>query len=222
MRLRCSFWQSSFNVPGCARRAAASRKRGRTELPGICAPRSHGRQSGRIRVVKGWLDTDGKSLEKFYDVVWAGDRKVDASGKLPPMGNTVDRSISSWTNTVDAPELCFPWTDPDFDSSLRAFYYARFIESPTLHWTAHDYLKFGLNLPAGIPLKTQERACILPIDLDIKGFFDNIDDDLLMLAVKRHTDCKWVLLYIQRWLQVPAQLPDGILVERDKKTPQGG
>lgn len=60
------------------------------------------------------------------------------------------------------------------------------------------------------------------IDLDIKGFFDNIDHDLLMQAVKKHTDCKWVLLYIQRWLKVPVQLPDGSLVERDKGTPQGG
>jgi group II intron reverse transcriptase/maturase len=60
------------------------------------------------------------------------------------------------------------------------------------------------------------------IDLDIKGFFDNIDHDLLMLAVKRHTDCKWMLLYIQRWLEVPVQLPDGSLLERDKGTPQGG
>ena len=60
------------------------------------------------------------------------------------------------------------------------------------------------------------------IDLDIKGFFDNIDHDLLMLAVKRHTDCKWMLLYIQRWLEVSVQLPDGSLVERDKGTPQGG
>jgi len=60
------------------------------------------------------------------------------------------------------------------------------------------------------------------IDLDIKGFFDNIDHDLLMQAVKKHTDCKWILLYIQRWLKVPVQLPDGSLVERDKGTPQGG
>jgi len=56
-------------------------------------------------------------------VVWAGDRKADASGKLPAVGNTVDLSILSWNNTVDAPRLCVPWTDPDFDSSLRVFYF---------------------------------------------------------------------------------------------------
>jgi group II intron reverse transcriptase/maturase len=60
------------------------------------------------------------------------------------------------------------------------------------------------------------------LDLDIKGFFDNIDHGLLMRAVRKHTDCKWVLLYIERWLKAPVQLEDGSLVHRDKGTPQGG
>ncbi len=60
------------------------------------------------------------------------------------------------------------------------------------------------------------------LDLDIKGFFDNIDHDLLMRAVRKHTNCKWVLLYIERWLNAPAQLADGSLINRDKGTPQGG
>lgn len=60
------------------------------------------------------------------------------------------------------------------------------------------------------------------IDLDIKGFFDNIDHELMMRAVRKHTDCKWVLLYVERWLKAPAQLEDGRLVEREKGTPQGG
>jgi group II intron reverse transcriptase/maturase len=60
------------------------------------------------------------------------------------------------------------------------------------------------------------------LDLDIKGFFDNIDHELLMRAVGKHTDCKWVLLYIARWLKAPVQLEDGNLTRRDKGTPQGG
>lgn len=60
------------------------------------------------------------------------------------------------------------------------------------------------------------------LDLDIKGFFDNIDHDLLRRAVRKHTDCKWVLLYIERWLNAPAQLADGSLINREKGTPQGG
>jgi len=59
------------------------------------------------------------------------------------------------------------------------------------------------------------------IDLDIKNFFDTIDHELLMRAVRKHTGCKWVLLYIDRWLKAPIQSADGTLTEREKGTPQG-
>ena len=59
------------------------------------------------------------------------------------------------------------------------------------------------------------------IGLDIRSFFDEIDRELLMRAVRRHTDCVWVLLYIERWLQAPVSMPDGTLVNREKGTPQG-
>lgn len=60
------------------------------------------------------------------------------------------------------------------------------------------------------------------IDMDIQGFFDNIDHELIMKAVKRHTVCKWVLLYIERWLKAPVELADGTVEQRSKGTPQGG
>jgi RNA-directed DNA polymerase len=60
------------------------------------------------------------------------------------------------------------------------------------------------------------------LDLDIKGFFDNLDHEITMMLVKKHTDCKWITMYIERWLKAPAQLEDGTLCERTKGTPQGG
>jgi RNA-directed DNA polymerase len=60
------------------------------------------------------------------------------------------------------------------------------------------------------------------IEFDIRKLFDNIDHELLMKAVKKHTDCKWLLLYVERWLKVPFQMPDGTIVERTAGTPQGG
>jgi RNA-directed DNA polymerase len=60
------------------------------------------------------------------------------------------------------------------------------------------------------------------IDLDIRGFFDNLDHALVMRAVGRYTQCRWILLYVQRWLEAPMQLEDGTLVPRTKGTPQGG
>ena len=60
------------------------------------------------------------------------------------------------------------------------------------------------------------------LDLDIKGFFDSLDHELLMGILQKHTDLKWVLLYIERWLKAPIQLKDGTLKDRKKGTPQGG
>jgi hypothetical protein len=117
----------------------------------------------RIQIIKGWLDAEGDPQEEVYDVAWSGDRKPGVDGKLPPVGDTVDLSIPSWTNTIGSPELGSVWTDPDFDPGLPAFYYARVIEIPTPRWTAYDRVKFKLDLPPEIPLKTQERAYTSPI-----------------------------------------------------------
>jgi RNA-directed DNA polymerase len=60
------------------------------------------------------------------------------------------------------------------------------------------------------------------VDLDIRGFFDNIDHSLMMHAVRKHTDSPWMLLYIERWLKAPVEVEDGTLIARDRGTPQGG
>ena len=59
------------------------------------------------------------------------------------------------------------------------------------------------------------------IDLDVQKFFDTVSWDLVVKAVQAVTDCRWVLLYVKRWLAAPLQRPDGTLVEREKGTPQG-
>ena len=59
------------------------------------------------------------------------------------------------------------------------------------------------------------------LDLDIRAFFDSVPHDLLLKAVARHTQERWVLLYIERWLKAPMQMPDGTLVARERGTPQG-
>jgi len=117
----------------------------------------------RIQIVKGWLDSDGNPQEKVYDVAWSGNRQPDENGKLPPVGDTVDLSIPTWTNTIGAAELGTVWRDPEFDPSVRAFYYARVIEIPTPRWTAYDAARFDVDMPPDIPLKTRERAYTSPI-----------------------------------------------------------
>jgi hypothetical protein len=119
----------------------------------------------RIQIVKGWLDKDGKTHEKVYDVAWgdAHKRKPGSDGKLPPVGNTVDVKEANWTNTIGDPELITVWTDPDFDPQEKAFYYMRVIEIPTPRWTAYDAKYFGVTMPEEVPMVTQERAYTSPI-----------------------------------------------------------
>jgi hypothetical protein len=116
----------------------------------------------RIQIVKGWYTGD-ELHEKVYDVVWSGNRKPGADGKLPAVGNTVNVANASWTNTIGSPELATVWTDPDFNAGQRAFYYARVLEIPTPRWSTHDAFRFGIDIPEGAPTSTQERAYTSPI-----------------------------------------------------------
>jgi hypothetical protein len=119
----------------------------------------------RIQIVKGWLDARGQLQERVHDVVWgdADKRQPGADGKLPPVGSSADVENATWTNTIGDPELITVWRDPDFDPSLRAFYYARVIEIPTPRWTAYDAKRFGVTPPAGTTMTLQERAYTSPI-----------------------------------------------------------
>jgi hypothetical protein len=120
----------------------------------------------RIQIIKGWLDAKGEVQEKFHDVIWgdADKRKPDAkTGKLPPVGSTVDVANATWTNTIGDPELITVWKDPDFDPKQRAFYYARVLEIPTPRWTAYDAKRFGVKPLPGTAMTLQERAYTSPI-----------------------------------------------------------
>jgi len=117
----------------------------------------------RIQIIKGWLDADGETHEKVYDVAWSDDRQPGTDGKLPAVGNTVDVKNATWTNTIGAPELITVWTDPDFKPEQSAFYYARVLEIPTPRWTAYEAKRYGIEMPDKVPMTAQERAYTSPI-----------------------------------------------------------
>lgn len=117
----------------------------------------------RVQIVKGWLDSDGATHEKVYDVAWSDKRTAGPDGKVPAVGNTVDPASATWTNTIGAAELINVWQDPDFDPVERAFYYARVLEIPTPPWYLYDVLRYGTEVPDGAPLAQQERAYTSPI-----------------------------------------------------------
>gem|GEM_PF-17094 len=117
----------------------------------------------RIQIIKGWTK-NGQSFEKIFDVAWAGDRKPDKwTGRVPAIQSTVDLEKATYTNTVGSTELKTVWTDPEFDASLHAFYYARVLEIPTPRWTLIQAVKAGLTPPDVVPLTGQERAWSSPI-----------------------------------------------------------
>lgn len=119
----------------------------------------------RIQIIQGWLDANGNTQERVYDVVWgdADKRKMGADGKVPTVGSTVDVANASWTNTIGDTELITVWKDTDFDHTLRAFYYVRVIEIPTPRWTAYDAKYYGIKMPPEVPMTTTERAYTSPI-----------------------------------------------------------
>jgi hypothetical protein len=118
----------------------------------------------RVQIIKGWLDKDGKTHEKIYDVVVSGGRAIGADGRCKtPVGNTVDIEAANWTNTIGASELAAVWTDPDFDPGLKAFYYGRILEIPTPRWVLYDKVRLGAEVPKEVKLTHQERAYTSPI-----------------------------------------------------------
>jgi len=118
----------------------------------------------RVQVIKGWLDKDGETHEKVYDVLCSDDRAItDAHRCERPVGNTVDVERATWTNSIGDALMMAYWKDPDFDPEERAFYYVRVLEIPTPRWTTYDAAHFNITRPEGVPATQRERAYTSPI-----------------------------------------------------------
>jgi hypothetical protein len=122
----------------------------------------------RVQVIKVWANAaNGLPMEKIYDVVWSDEEKrsIDpGTGKLPPVGNTVDVKKATYSNdSIGASQLRAVWTDPDFDAANSAAYYVRVLEIPTPRWSTYDAAKLGVAPPTAVPATIQERAWSSPI-----------------------------------------------------------
>ena len=122
----------------------------------------------------GWVDEagllDGRRYkggygwEKIYDVSRSDGRKPDPkTGKVPPVGNTVDGKNAAYANDIGDSQLAVVWTDPDFDPSQRAVYYVRVLEIPTPRWSTYDAARNSLPLSDLLPATILERAWSSPI-----------------------------------------------------------
>jgi hypothetical protein len=118
----------------------------------------------RMQIIKGWLDSRGEVHERIYDVVVSDGRSIGDDGRArEPVGSTIDLPNASYTNTIGDPVMAGHWVDPDFDPTLRAFYYVRVIEIPTPRWTAYDAKFFNVDMPEGTKMTVQDRAYTSPI-----------------------------------------------------------
>jgi hypothetical protein len=119
----------------------------------------------RVQIIKGYLGGRfDAQMEKVYDVALSDGRKADPkTGKVPPVGNTVDVKKATYTNDIGDTQLSAVWTDPDFDPSQAAVYYVRVLEIPTPRWTTYDSVRSGIPIPDGVPTTLQERAWSSPI-----------------------------------------------------------
>jgi RNA-directed DNA polymerase len=173
-----------------------------------------------IKANQGAAGVDGQSIEEF---------ERDLSNNLYRLWNRL--SSGSYfpppVRRVDIPKgdgRSRPLGIPTVTDRIAQMVVRRHLE-PILEPVFHnDSYGYRTGRSAHQALSVARQRCWRydwVLDLDVKGFFDTIDWNLLMRAVRRHTDCPWVLLYIERWLKAPVCMPDGTLVSRERGTPQG-
>jgi hypothetical protein len=159
-----NFAQIGYNkgVPmGGDLKAAADGKTPRLMVQAMKDP--DGANLDRVQIIKGWLDKDGKTHERIYDVACADNRAIKARRCEKPVGTTVDVQKATYNNSIGDAMLSAYWQDPEFDSKQSAFYYIRVLEIPTPRWTTYDAAYFKVELPKGVTPTQQERAYTSPI-----------------------------------------------------------
>ena len=175
----------------------------------------------RVKAKKGAAGVDGESIAEFEVNLEANlyklwNRMASGSYVPPPVrGVDIPKKSGQGVRTLGVPTVADriaqtvakmhlePKVEPIFHPDSYAYRPRR---------SAHDALRACRE-------RCWETDWVL--DLDIQSFFDTLDHELVMDLVSRHTDCRWVLLYVQRWLNAPLQKQDDTLVQRDRGTPQG-
>lgn len=175
----------------------------------------------QVKANKGSAGIDDQTIEDFEknlkDNLYKIWNRMSSGSYFPPAVKTVEIPKKGGGQRA----LGIPTVSDRIAQTVVKIYFEPEVE-PFFHKDSYGYRP---NKSAKEALGVARQRCWRYdwlVDLDIRKCFDTIPHDLLMRAVQKHTQCKWILLYIQRWLKAPIQQPDGIIVHRERGIPQGG
>jgi RNA-directed DNA polymerase len=175
----------------------------------------------QVKANKGAPGVDGQDLEEFEadlaDNLYRIWNRMSSGSYFPPPVRAVEipKSHGPGTRMLGVPTVA------DRVAQTAAAMFLESLVEPRFHSDSYGYRP---NKSAHDAIAICRQRCWRydwAIDLDVQKFFDTVPWDLVVRAVESVTDCRWVLLYVKRWLAAPLQRPDGTLVKRDKGTPQG-
>ena len=175
----------------------------------------------RVKANKGAAGMDDESLEAFEAnlknnlyKIW---NRMSSGSYFPPPVKAVEIPKKTGGKRI----LGVPTVADRVAQMVAKIYFEPQVE-PHFHPDSYGY-RPGKSAADALTI-TRQRCWKYDwvLEFDIKGLFDNIDHELLLKAVRKHTENPWVILYIQRWLNAPFLMPDGTVKERTKGTPQGG
>jgi group II intron reverse transcriptase/maturase len=175
----------------------------------------------RVKANQGAAGVDGQSIVDF---------EADLSNNLYKLWNRMSSGsyFPSPVRRVDIPKAnggTRPLGIPTVADRIAQEVARRYLEphlEPAFHADSYGYRPGRSAIDAVRQARQRCWRYDWVLDIDVRAYFDSIDWELLLKAVRRHTACPWVLLYIERWLKVPVQMEDGSVVPRQAGTPQGG
>ncbi|HWT79250.1 MAG TPA: group II intron reverse transcriptase/maturase [Candidatus Methylomirabilis sp.] len=174
----------------------------------------------RVKANKGAAGVDGQTVEQFEQDLsnnlyrlW---NRMSSGSYFPPPVKAVEIPKASGGVRI----LGVPTVADRIAQTVVAMHLERLGE-PVFHPDSYGYRPGRSALDAVARCRERCWRNDWVIDLDVRAFFDSVGHSLMLKAVQRHTDAKWVLLYVARWLKAPMRQPDGTLAARDRGTPQG-
>ena len=175
----------------------------------------------QVKANKGSAGIDDQTIEDFEknlkDNLYKIWNRMSSGSYFPPAVKTVEIPKKGGGQRA----LGIPTVSDRIAQTVVKIYFEPEVE-PFFHKDSYGYRP---NKSAKEALGVARQRCWRYdwlVDLDIRKCFDTIPHDLLMRAVQKHTQCKWILLYIQRWLKASKQQPDGTIIHRERGIPQGG